>query len=77
MTTCFRTILFLKFIQAYINGLTPNPCVGCNRYIKWERLLAFADEINAEFVATGHYARIEKTENGRYTVKQAASSALL
>jgi tRNA-specific 2-thiouridylase len=63
------------FVEAYIKGLTPNPCVACNRYIKWERLLAFADEINAEYVATGHYARIEKTENGRFTVKQAASSA--
>ena len=62
-------------MEAYIKGMTPNPCVACNRYIKWERLLSFADEINAEYVATGHYARIEKTENGRYTVRQAASSA--
>ena len=44
-------------------------------YIKWERLLRFADEINAEYVATGHYARIVKAENGRYTVKQSASAA--
>ena len=63
------------FVEAYINGLTPNPCVGCNRYIKWERLLAFADEINAEYVATGHYAHVVQTETGRYTVKQAASAA--
>lgn len=60
------------FIDSYINGLTPNPCVGCNRYVKWERLLAFADEINAEYVATGHYAKIEQLENGRYTVRQAS-----
>ena len=71
----FREHVTEPFVQAYINGLTPNPCVGCNRYIKWERLLAFADEINAEFVATGHYARIVRTETGRYTVKQAASAA--
>lgn len=63
------------FVEAYVNGLTPNPCVGCNRYIKWERLLAFADEINAEYVATGHYAHVVQTESGRYTVKQAASAA--
>lgn len=60
------------FIDSYISGLTPNPCVGCNRYVKWERLLAFADDINAEYVATGHYAKIEKLDNGRYTVRQAA-----
>jgi len=71
----FREHVTGPFVEAYIKGLTPNPCVACNRYIKWERLLAFADEINAEYVATGHYARIEKTENGRFTVKQAASSA--
>ena len=61
----FREHVTGPFVEAYIKGLTPNPCVACNRYIKWERLLAFADEINAEYVATGHYARIEKTENGR------------
>ena len=71
----FREHVTGPFVEAYIKGMTPNPCVACNRYIKWERLLTFADEINAEYVATGHYARIEKTENGRYTVKQAASSA--
>ena len=71
----FRKYVTEPFVNAYINGLTPNPCVGCNRYIQWERLLEFADDINAEYVATGHYARIEKTENGRYTVRQAASSA--
>jgi tRNA-specific 2-thiouridylase len=71
----FREHVTGPFVEAYIKGLTPNPCVACNRYIKWERLLAFADEINAEYVATGHYARIEKAENGRFTVKQAASSA--
>jgi tRNA-specific 2-thiouridylase len=71
----FKAHVTEPFIQAYINGMTPNPCVACNRHIKWERLLAFADEINAEYVATGHYARIEKTESGRYTVKQAAAAA--
>lgn len=71
----FRKHVTDPFARAYISGLTPNPCVACNRYIKWERLLSFADEINAEYVATGHYARIEKTESGRYTVKQAAFAA--
>ena len=63
------------FVKAYMEGLTPNPCVACNRHIKWEKLLSFADEINADHIATGHYARIVKTESGRYTVKQAAYAA--
>ena len=71
----FKEHVTEPFIQAYINGLTPNPCVDCNRYVKWERLLEFADDINADYVATGHYARIEKLENGRYTVRQAAAAA--
>lgn len=62
------------FIDAYIRGLTPNPCINCNRYVKWERMLAFADEINAEFMATGHYACVVRCENGRYTFRQAASA---
>ena len=71
----FREHVTDPFVKAYISGLTPNPCVACNRYIKWERLLSFADEINAEYVATGHYARVERTEGGRYTVRQAAFAA--
>ena len=63
------------FMKAYVNGLTPNPCVACNRYVKWERMLGFADEVNAEFIATGHYARVVRTAGGRYTVKQAAEAA--
>lgn len=71
----FREKVIQPFIDSYLSGLTPNPCVGCNRHIKWERLLAFADEIGAEYIATGHYARIEKLDNGRYTVKTAASAS--
>lgn len=63
------------FMQAYIDGMTPNPCVICNRQVKWERMLRFADEINAEYIATGHYASVVRTEEGRYTVGQAAAAA--
>lgn len=52
------------FIQAYQDGLTPNPCFQCNRTIKWGELLRKASEMGAEFMATGHYARIRKDENG-------------
>lgn len=63
------------FIRAYVEGLTPNPCVVCNRYVKWERMLSFADEVNADCIATGHYARIERLQSGRYTVRQASEAA--
>ena len=59
------------FIADYIHGLTPNPCVVCNREIKWERLLHYAAVLEADFVATGHYASVVKLDNGRYTVKKA------
>ena len=71
----FREHVTEPFVKAYLNGLTPNPCVACNRHIKWEKLLSFADEVNAEYIATGHYARIVRSENGRYTVQQAAYAA--
>ncbi len=60
------------FVQDYLHGMTPNPCVICNREIKWERLLYHADVLKADHVATGHYASVVKLENGRYTVQQAS-----
>ena len=44
----FKEHVTEPFVKAYLSGLTPNPCVACNKHIKWERLLSFADEINAE-----------------------------
>ncbi|MCR5041758.1 MAG: tRNA 2-thiouridine(34) synthase MnmA [Clostridia bacterium] len=60
------------FVDCYIRGLTPSPCVECNRYVKWARMLRLADELGAEYVATGHYASVLKLPNGRYTVGKAA-----
>ncbi len=71
----FREHITQPFVDAYLKGLTPNPCVYCNRQIKWDKLLDFADDINAEFVATGHYAHTETTPEGRYTVRQADHAA--
>ena len=51
--------------------MTPNPCVECNRYIKWNKMIETADMMQAEYVATGHYAHVIKLDNGRYTVKTA------
>lgn len=59
------------FVRDYLRGLTPNPCVVCNREVKWERLLHFAAVLGADLVATGHYASVVRLENGRYTVRQA------
>ena len=67
----FQRCVIDPFVQAYINGLTPNPCIGCNRYIKWDRMLDFAKSMQAEYIATGHYESVVQLENGRYTVKQA------
>lgn len=56
------------FIQEYLSGRTPNPCNVCNRYIKWECLLKSAKDMGADYVATGHYARVDKLDNGRYAI---------
>ena len=67
----FETKVIKPFTEDYLNGLTPNPCVICNREIKWERLLYHADVLGADYVATGHYAYVARLDNGRYTVRKA------
>ena len=54
----------------YAKGWTPNPCIACNRYMKFGLLLDKTLELGAEFLATGHYARIEQDETGRYLLKK-------
>ena len=63
------------FVRCYLSGKTPNPCILCNRDIKWSKLLEFADMQHADCVATGHYASVLQLPNGRYTVRQAAHHA--
>lgn len=70
----FEEHVTAPFMDAYIRGTTPNPCVDCNRHVKWEGLLKFADEVNADYIATGHYARVVRTESGRYAVQQAKTA---
>jgi len=53
------------FIDAYTKGMTPNPCILCNKYIKFPYLLREAEKRGAEFIATGHYARIEEGSEGQ------------
>ncbi len=52
------------FVAEYTAGRTPNPCVQCNNWIKFGKLFDYADSVGAEFVATGHYARLEKSADG-------------
>ena len=52
-----------NFVEEYLAGRTPNPCVLCNTHIKWEALLKRADMLDCEFIATGHYARIREENN--------------
>lgn len=63
------------FVDEYLDGRTPNPCIACNRYVKWEALLGRSLSIGADYIATGHYARVEQLANGRYTLKQSKTAA--
>ena len=58
-----------NFVEEYIAGRTPNPCVLCNTHIKWDALLRRADQLGCEFIATGHYAQVRK-ENDRYIISK-------
>ena len=69
----FRRRVISKFIDSYTNGHTPNPCIDCNRYIKFSKLLERAEVLGNDCIATGHYARIEFDEkSGRYLLRKAA-----
>lgn len=70
MTDDFKKEVIERFISAYQNGFTPNPCIDCNRYMKFSKMLHKAQELNIDYVATGHYARIEK-QGDRYILKKA------
>jgi len=67
----FAQKVIANFCREYSLGRTPNPCIRCNEYIKFDALLTRAKELEADFVATGHYARIERDEvSGRYLLKK-------
>ena len=61
------------FVGEYLRGRTPNPCIACNRYVKWEALLKRSMDIGADYIATGHYAQIDQLANGRYAIKHSAT----
>lgn len=67
----FREDVIDRFIEAYENGRTPNPCIDCNRFLKFDKLFTRAKELGYDYVVTGHYAQIEyNEETGRYLLKK-------
>jgi tRNA-specific 2-thiouridylase len=71
----FRDHVIRRFIETYEAGATPNPCIDCNRYIKFERLLQRAKQFGFGAIVTGHYARVEQDAgSGRFLLKKAADS---
>ena len=71
----FKESVIDYFVDEYLQGRTPNPCIACNRYVKWESLLTRSMAIGADYIATGHYARIEQLENGRFALKRSSTLA--
>ncbi len=63
------------FVESYCSGQTPNPCVICNRQVKWEQMIYAANVLGADYIATGHYAFIEQLKNSRWSVRTADCAA--
>ena len=71
----FKSKVIDYFVSEYQNGRTPNPCIVCNRFLKFDAMQSFAKNLGAEKIATGHYARIEFDKaSGRYLLKGATAS---
>jgi tRNA-uridine 2-sulfurtransferase len=71
----FGASVISNFVSEYLNGRTPNPCVMCNREIKFDRLWQRAEALGADFVATGHYARIERDETNSFHLLRACDES--
>ncbi len=74
-TKAFETEVIDNFVDEYFHGRTPNPCVICNRKIKWEEMLKKADSLDAYYVATGHYAIVEENETDKRFLLKNSSDA--
>lgn len=71
----FKECVIDRFVSAYENGMTPNPCINCNRHLKFDELFRSCRKLGYDYIATGHYAQISKNENtGRYELKKAADT---
>ena len=71
----FKKNVMDYFTAEYLKGRTPNPCIACNRYVKWESLLQRSLEIGADYIATGHSARVEQLSHGRYAIRNSVTAA--
>ena len=67
----FKEKVIDKFVKSYLAGATPNPCIDCNRFMKFDKLFERMDVLGCDHVATGHYARVEKDKNGKFLLKKA------
>ena len=66
----FGSFVVENFVDEYLAGRTPNPCVLCNTHIKWRALLKRADALGCDYIATGHYAKVHQHQNGRFTISK-------
>jgi tRNA-specific 2-thiouridylase len=66
----FGDFVIENFVEEYLAGRTPNPCVMCNTHIKWRALLKRANALDCDFIATGHYAEVRQHTNGRYVISK-------
>lgn len=71
----FKRSVMDYFVEEYLRGRTPNPCIACNRYVKWEALLKRSMDIGADYIATGHYARVERLSNGRMALRRSVTAS--
>ncbi|HWL41431.1 MAG TPA: tRNA 2-thiouridine(34) synthase MnmA [Ilumatobacter sp.] len=71
----FRTHVVDPYVADHAAGVTPNPCVECNRHVKFDRLYRRAEQLGFDAVATGHHARVGRTSAGRYTLERGADAA--
>lgn len=71
----FRQKVMADFAAEYIRGRTPNPCIVCNRLMKFGEMLSFAESLGFDKIATGHYAAVKRAENGRFLLVKAADKA--
>jgi tRNA-specific 2-thiouridylase len=66
----FGDFVIENFVDEYLAGRTPNPCVMCNTHIKWRALLKRADALGCDYIATGHYAQVHQHHNGRFYIRR-------
>ncbi len=70
----FKKNVIDYFVEEYTKGSTPNPCIACNRFVKWESFLQKSLALGADYIATGHYAKIVELENGRFGLHKSVTA---